>query len=210
MPGWAFLRRLINLTIGVSNPAHRIRLNLAAKADLRAWLVFLVSFNGKEFFLSDQWISSRALHLYTDASGSQGYGGLLGREWFMGSWPTSWQDKPITIKEFFPIVAALELWCQQLAQQRIIFHTDNMALTHIINKSSAKDTQIMTLVRHCVVICMRHNIYFKAQHVPGVNNVLADRLSRQQVADFHKLAPWAKSTPEQLPVHILPQNWFRG
>ena len=37
VPGRAFLRRLINLTIGVTNPRHHIRLTKAAKADLAAW-----------------------------------------------------------------------------------------------------------------------------------------------------------------------------
>jgi hypothetical protein len=40
-PGRAFLRRLINLTLGKSNPYHKVRLNVQAKCDLRAWLFFL-------------------------------------------------------------------------------------------------------------------------------------------------------------------------
>lgn len=54
VPGRAFLRRLINLTIGIKNPPHHVRLTLQAKADLQAWLLFLQQFNGKSFFLSDQ------------------------------------------------------------------------------------------------------------------------------------------------------------
>ena len=41
--GKAFLRRLINLTIGVQKPFHYIRLNKGVKADLALWLKFLSS-----------------------------------------------------------------------------------------------------------------------------------------------------------------------
>ena len=45
-PGRAFLRRLINLTIGISRPGHHIRLNAVARAGLAAWHYFISSFNG--------------------------------------------------------------------------------------------------------------------------------------------------------------------
>ena len=50
VPGRTFLRRLINLTVGVKRPCHFIRLNRETKADLRLWLTFLESYNGKSFF----------------------------------------------------------------------------------------------------------------------------------------------------------------
>lgn len=51
LPGRAFLRRLINLTIGVSKPYHKIRLNKQARLDLKAWAEFIDNFNGRSFFL---------------------------------------------------------------------------------------------------------------------------------------------------------------
>jgi len=50
VPGRVFLRRLINLTIGIPQSHHLIRLTLEAKKDLRIWETFLDSFNGKSFF----------------------------------------------------------------------------------------------------------------------------------------------------------------
>ena len=37
VPGRAFLRRIIDLTCGVSNPSHYIRLTCEARADLQMW-----------------------------------------------------------------------------------------------------------------------------------------------------------------------------
>ena len=40
-----------------------------------------------------------------------------------------------------------------------------------------------------VLICLTHNILFKAKHIPGVHNKLADSLSRLQVYQFRQIAP---------------------
>ena len=123
--GRAFLRRMINLTIGVRQPSHHIRLNKHAKADLSAWLLFLQQFNGKSFFLGDEWVTNSALHLYTDASGSIGYGAVFGKKWFHGVWPQHWASLNITFLELFPIVAALVVWSPYFKNSRVILHTDN-------------------------------------------------------------------------------------
>jgi hypothetical protein len=50
VPGRTFLRRLINLTCGITNPKFYIRLNKAARADLDTWALFISQFNGKSVF----------------------------------------------------------------------------------------------------------------------------------------------------------------
>ena len=52
LPGRAFLRRLIDLTIGIQSPFHFIRLKKEVKADLRNWQ-YLDEYNGKSYFLED-------------------------------------------------------------------------------------------------------------------------------------------------------------
>lgn len=49
LPGRAFLRRLIDLTIGITRPQHFIRLTRAVKSDMRTWLAFLSNLNGSSF-----------------------------------------------------------------------------------------------------------------------------------------------------------------
>ena len=50
VPGRAFLRRLIDLTMGPLHPHHHIRLCKEAKLDIRMWLQFLQEFNGRAIF----------------------------------------------------------------------------------------------------------------------------------------------------------------
>ena len=63
VPGRAFLRRLIDLTIGGRRPHHRIRLTKETKHDMEVWLKFLREFNGRSFFLDDKWNTSLPLEL---------------------------------------------------------------------------------------------------------------------------------------------------
>ncbi|XP_048587466.1 uncharacterized protein LOC125570208 [Nematostella vectensis] len=208
IPGRAFLRRLINLTIGIKAPHHKIRLTKAAKEDLNVWLVFLSSFNGCSFFLDDYWSNSQKLRLYTDAAGSLGFGAIFGNEWCYGSWPSSWLDKNIATLEFYPIVLGLQLWGHLMQNKCVLFFTDNEALVHVINKQSCQDKSLMFFVRKLVLICLQNNILFKAKHIPGVQNTLADRLSRLQADAFKRLAPDSmNTTPVDIPQEWLPQNW---
>ena len=70
----------------------------------------------------------------------------------------------------------------------ITFFTDNEALVHVINTSTCRNTSLMIFVRTCklVLVCLKHNILFKAKHVSGFKNTLADALSRLQDRTFHE------------------------
>ena len=87
-PGRAFLRRLIDPTVGIRSPHHLIRLNKEVKEDLKVWLSFLTEFNARSFFIDDVWQNSSKLSLYTDASGALGFGAIFGSRWCYGKWPS--------------------------------------------------------------------------------------------------------------------------
>ena len=207
-PGRAFLRRLIDLTRGISQPHFFIRLNRSVKSHLHVWQTFLSSFNGKSLFLDDHWRNNRKLNLYTDASGAIGFGALFGREWCYGKWPEKWLKYNIAVLEFYPIVLSLCLWGHRMRNQCVLFFTDNQSLVSVINKQTSKDAELMSFVRKMVLVCLQNNILFKAKHVAGRRNVLAGRLSRFQVDQFLQLAPvHMHRFPTSIPTHLLPANW---
>ena len=208
VPGRAFLRRLIDLTIGVARPHHLIRLTRAVKEDLKVWFSFLSDFNGRSFFLDDTWYNSSKLSLYSDASGSLGFGAVFGNQWCYGTWPSDWVHRNIAFLVFYPIVLSVCLWGQEMQNRRILFFTDNAALVSVINKQSCRDKSLMFFVRKLVLTCLKNNILFKAKHVPGIHNTLADSLSRLQVPVFKRLAPDSMNLhPTVIPQHLQPQNW---
>ena len=203
VPGRAFLRRIIDLTIGLKKPHHHRRLNLEAKDDIKVWLFFLDSFNGRCIILEDRWTTSASLSLYTDAS-NIGFGCIFGKNWCFGSWPHSWESKHITIKELFPIVLALELWGEHIKNQCIILYSDNEAVVTMINKMTTKNPDCMALIRRLVRTTMSQNILIHSRHVRGIHNNLADNLSRLQIQTFLRDFPSARHIPTAIPSHLLP------
>lgn len=78
------------------------------------------------------------MKLYTDASGSLGFAGVLGSKWYANEWPATMSHLQIAIKELFPIVIALELWGDLLENKNVLFLTDNAAVTCVINRQTSK------------------------------------------------------------------------
>lgn len=206
--GRPFLRRLINLTIGIKKSFHHIRITKEAKADLRLWLRFIAVYNGCNFFVNEKFISSNALKLFTDAS-SLGFGATYGDKWLYGEFTGDIKHRNITIVEFYPILIALQLWGDLWSNHSILFFTDNEALVSIINRQSSKEEVLMQMVRWFVLKCLTLNLNFKAKHIPGKLNTKADSLSRLQLRRFRELAPTADSSATSIPQQLLPRNFFR-
>lgn len=208
VPGRAFLRRLIDLTIGIRAQHYSIRLTSSVKEDLKVWSTFFTEFNNKSFFLDEKWSTSHKLSLYTDAAGALGFGAIFDNSWCYGTWPIEWTSFNIAILEFYPIILSLYLWGEELQNKSILFFTDNEALVHVINKQSCREKTLMSFVRKMVSVCLKRNIMFRAKHIPGVKNTMADALSRLQVSTFRDLAPATMDpSPTDIPQHLLPQNW---
>ena len=200
-PGRAFTRRLISLTRGIKKPHHRVRISPGAKLDLLVWLEFLDHFNGVSAFRDQAWQDNDTLELFTDAAASIGFGGYFDGHWFQGEWTPELRaiSPSIAYCEFYPLVIAVYCWGPRLANRKVRFHTDNESVVHIINKQSSNCDRIMHLVRLFVCQCLRYNVTFKAVHIPGVHNDIADSLSRFQVNRFRTLAPQADKTMTPIP-----------
>ena len=110
--GRTFLRRLIDPTVDVTNPLHRIRLTCEARKDLAAWLLFMRSFMS---FLLVNWTSSDVLYLASDASGFA-FGAV-----FKKSRATS-QDIDISIKNPARRPSGTHMGCTFGQQADPLFH----------------------------------------------------------------------------------------
>ena len=208
VPGRTFLQCMINLTRGVPSRFHHIRLNKEFFRDLTMWKAFLAGWNGRSFFLDTTVTPSPDLELYTDASGSVGFGGYFRGQWFQGRWPPHMQlhrERGISIEwqELFPIVVACAIWFPHFSGKRVQFWCDNESVVAIINSGHSKAPRIMDLLRFLVLISMKHNFFVRARHVPGVSNEIADALSRFQDARFRAAAPKAEQTPCTIPLSLM-------
>ena len=190
-PGRAFIRRLIDLTVGVQGKSTKVRVGSGAKLDMKTWLKFLDDYNGVSVFLPADHIENTDLELFTDAAGSIGMGAYFQGHWTQLRWPVDILRSNLSIAflELYPIVIAVKLWGINMANKKILFRSDNAAVVSVINRRTSKCPKVMSLVRVLVLECLRYNIVFNAKHIPGVYNSIADALSRFQVHRFHKLAP---------------------
>lgn len=118
-----FLRRLIDLQFGLTQSYHHKRLNKEARRPNFLEFIFFKHFNCRSLFLSEKWGNSYSLPLYTDAS-NIGLRGYLGNQYFSSIWHITWKSYHITITELCPIVLAVQLLADQLAN-RLFFFTDN-------------------------------------------------------------------------------------
>ena len=85
--GRTFLRHLFSILARSSSRHHYIHLDNSARADLRWWACFLRHWCGRSFFYTS---TLPSVHVYTDASGSVGCGGILvPHYWFQIRWPVS-------------------------------------------------------------------------------------------------------------------------
>ena len=91
-----------------------------------------------------------------------------------------------------------------MANRCVAFYTENAAIVDIINKQTYKHQLVMILVRDMVLTSLKHNILFRARHIPGVLNTGADYISRFQVEQFKQISPKADEMPTSLPANLLP------
>ena len=207
LPGRTYLRRLWDLTKGKgrAKPHHHLRLSIGAQRDLQAWAYFLRHHNGVTLLSEMRWVTSTRRNLFTDAAGSGGFAAVYGDRWICGEWPGEWAEFSITLLELYPICVAIEIWAVNLSNTCIQFRCDNEAVCYIINKRTSKDENIMRLIRRLVLTTMAHNIMFRATHIPGLDNELADSLSRFQFARARELAPSMDDEATEIPAHLLPE-----
>ena len=207
--GRIFLRHLFVLLSSTRSRHHHIHLDAIAKADLLWWEYFLQQWNGTMFFPQPP---TPAAHVYTDASGTFGCGGVVwASHWFYLQWPTSWSTVDIAVKELVPVVIAAALWGRSWHRMHIRFHCDNMAVVDILRKRSARSPLAHHLLRCLYFYTALFQFDHTAEHIPGVLNTAADALSRNNLPLFSSLLPQAVQVQVPAPLQdmllILRPDW---
>ena len=202
-PGRTFLRHMIDLLCCFRAKDHPIRLNQEFYCDLLWWHHFLDQWHGVSFWLFPGLSPATDLEVSSDAAGSLGFGAFFKGQWFYGSWALPQQSQSIAYKELFPVAIAAFVKGPQWCKRHVLFRSDNDAVVHMLNYRTSKIPCLMRLLRHLLLSAARHSFSFSTQHVPGVNNQLADALSHFHWQDFHLLAPEAQPLPTPIPPQLL-------
>jgi hypothetical protein len=95
----------------------------------------------------------------------------------------------------------VEIWGARLKNMNVVHGRQYGNCTGY--KQTSKDQTIMKLVRRLVLATLKHNIHFRAKHIPGKHNITADRLSRFQFQEAFQSAPQLNRLQTQIPPTSL-------
>jgi len=210
-PGRSFLRQLYAMQSIGSHPDHHVRLNSAARADITWWYLFADSWNGISMLWDSHNLNPEFI-MFSDASGSWGCGAFWDSLWFHLEWPVNFKPLSIAVKEFVPVVLAAALFGRHWHGHLIQFSVDNMSVVHVLNSTYSKDPHLMHMIRVLVFLAAYFNFWFRAEHIEGRSNCLADALSRNNLEYFLSQSPLARDCSPDIPATLMtllgdPQDW---
>lgn len=198
--GRTFTRRLLDQMKELKMPWHRARVSASTHADLVWWLRWLPCSEIRRS-LVDLTMPATDYWLETDASFLGGAWVRRGRDGRVSDWEHwTWDfdvlpagDSPvgtINLLELAAIVRGLEACESDMSDCWLEVRSDNAACVAWINKGSARseDPRVMSLLRALFGLCIRRNARVTARHLPGLQNVLADALSRFRFSEFAAIA----------------------
>ena len=87
VPDRSFISRLLEAVRGVRELYQFVTLNRQCNQDLTTWHTLPKHWNRVSLFFDIAWTSASDLLLYTDASGTLGFGGFFQGQWFQGRAP---------------------------------------------------------------------------------------------------------------------------
>ncbi len=131
----------------------------------------------------------------SDASGSWGCGAITGTKWFQLQWPTVCLHKSIAVKELMPIILAVMVWGRSWFGCHVHCHCDNEAVVTILGSRYALNPDLMHLLRWLFFLEAYYKLHISASHIRGVDNILADNLSRNNLSSFLLQAPIMSRSP---------------
>lgn len=167
--------------------------------ELLWWFDFATNLNGECFCeMGRVW---PVLTLSTDASLS-GFGAIMNEHWLAGSWnpkklpPVSFRQNWVPSPElheslvqnisFLELVAAcvpLLAWGPLLSGFKVIVLSDDTQTVAFLNRGTTKNLAALQWLKKVFYSSITHGYRFTAVHSPGVQNVLADSLSRLTGSD---------------------------
>ena len=206
IPARAFLRRLIDKVWSVELPSHYIGISREMREDLLMWYRFLIQYNGVTMFRCGN-LSAIDLHMTSDAS-KRGFGAHFNNNWVQAPFPSDWGSFHISILELYPVLVLFAMFGRDMANKNVLFHTDNMEVVSMVNKQTSNRKIAMIFIRELVFILAKNNTQLRCAHIPGVDNTLADKISRFQVnpssmVNIYGMNPY----PTQIPRQWLPANF---
>jgi hypothetical protein len=172
--------------------------------DVSWWAEFLPRWNGKSLLYDRAWEDAPSIQLVTDACGV-GYGGYFGGRWFAGTWSPAvlamaHTESAISMPflELLALVIAAGTFGHLWQRKKIQFHCDCQPAVLAVNGQGSRNPRQMHLLRALTAIACLRGFDFRAVHIAGVTNTVADCLSRHgDCPQFRGMCPQAEPRATQ-------------
>ena len=195
--GRTFSRRVYDLVASVKKGGHKVRLNEEFRLDLKWWLEFAGSFNGKASIIQS---SEPCISVYSDACLS-GFGASHGVDWLAGAFDikkarvlegwlghhyagakdTGCVTDNINVLELWPILVGIRKWCHGWENRTVVFVTDNTQVLAALNSGRSKNKTTMKWLRLIFWLSITYNFDVQSVYINTRDNIICDSLSRLDV-----------------------------
>ncbi|KAG1133897.1 hypothetical protein G6F38_013197 [Rhizopus arrhizus] len=140
--------------------------------EIRTWMHRLQQWNGRSFLPQ-----TPKKTLFVDASDT-GWGCHWQQQTTHGYWNQQEAQQSINWRELKAAFLAIQSF--NIQNTNLLIRTDNTTSLSYINKQGGtRSLSLMTLAIDLWKYCLKHQIHLTAQHIPGVENNIADRESRK-------------------------------
>ena len=182
----------------LNNNLKRVKLEVAAREDLRWWSNFSETFNGKKKIEYPEY----DLPLVSDSS-LKGFAIYKGEEWLAGSRDNSLKlednscghiirspsfdlyDKT-NINELKLWPSGLQVWYPELKGKSVSIFTDNTQVYHMVRKGTSSNQTCMQWLKEKFWICKIYQIRLVPYYINTKNNVVARLLYIKSESESHK------------------------
>ena len=185
-----FVNRMLCLLRSFTGSQRSITLSADFKKDVLWWVRFMDTFNGVSFIPDSKWYAPDLI--FATDSTLTGCGGLTDTKFFHARFPDHILQLVLDINalEILGVLVAVRLWGAEYAGRRILVYCDNMQAVHAINSGKTRSEFMGKCVRQLWLEIARFHFHLRAVHLPGVENRLADSLSRWDLSPIYQESFW--------------------
>ena len=188
--GASFLQAVYDdLFSTLHRPPATVRLSSAAADDLMFWLSILGDVSSvwdgvKRCVVADldlvrgEFLGTDGAIVFSDASG-KGFGAAWEVSEVQGEWGPEERGLHVAWLELKAVLRALQSWAASLAGRRVLVRCDNTQAVAAITRGSTRVAEGRLIARQIAALAIQFGFEVRAEHIRGVDNGRADRLSRQ-------------------------------
>ncbi|XP_078619225.1 uncharacterized protein LOC144886464 [Branchiostoma floridae x Branchiostoma japonicum] len=179
-PGRLFISRMLLFLRRFPGRHTCMPLDEEFRKDLAWWVTFLPTYNGISLIPQSGWTKADAV--FSSDACLTGCGGFLesSGEYFHAVFPAFIleQDPCINSLELLTILVCVRLWGQHWLGMRIVVLCDNEASVTVLNSGRSRSPFLQSCLRNLWLCAAKGQFELRAVHLPGIDNRLADHLSR--------------------------------